>query len=113
MANNEYVRKIQVTNMMPILEINEFPIRELKICTGCWFWRYHENTWCNNVDNYATCSYIDTPNSHIVETYGLLRTSQHLLFEMMKQNDADSIARMKEIIHELKDVINVYEKYIS
>ncbi len=97
---------------MPILEINEFPVRELKICIGCWYWGGHKDTWCNNVDPYAECSYIDTPQSHIVESYALLRTSQKLLFEMMTQHDTSGITRMKEIIYELKDIIKTYEKNI-
>lgn len=97
---------------MPILEINEFPVRELKICVGCWEWGGHKDAWCNNVDPYAECSYIDTPRSHIVETYKLLRTSQNLLFEMMTLSDTAGVTRMKKIIQELKDVIKTYEKYI-
>lgn len=97
---------------MPILEINEFPIRELKICVGCWYWGGHKDTWCNNVDEYSNCSYIDTPQSHIAESYELLRTSQTLLFEMMTQYDTTGIIRMKEIIHELKDIIKVYERHL-
>lgn len=97
---------------MPILEINEFPVRELKICIGCWTWGGHRDTWCNNVDPYTECSYIDTPRSHIVETYKLLRTSQNLLFEMMTLSDTVGVTRMKKIIKDLKDVIKTYEKYI-
>ena len=97
---------------MPILEINEFPVRELKICVGCWYWGGHKDTWCNNVDPYITCSYIDTPQSHIAESYILLRTSQKLLFEMMTLSDKKGITRMKKIILELKDIIKTYEKHI-
>lgn len=98
--------------MMPILEINESPVRELKICIGCWTWSGHKDTWCNNVDLYAECSYIDTPQSHIVESYALLHTSQKLLFEMMTQYDTSGITRMKEIIYELKDIIKTYEMHL-
>ena len=97
---------------MPILEINEYPVRELKICIGCWYWGGHKDTWCNNVDPYTECSYIDTPQSHIAESYILLRTSQNLLFEMMTLSDTKGITKMKQIILELKDIIKTYEKYI-
>jgi hypothetical protein len=97
---------------MPILEINEFPVRELKICVGCWEWGGHKDTWCNNVDPYVECSYIDTPRSRIAETYTLLRTSQNLLFEMITLCDTRGITRMKQIILDLKDVIKTYEKYM-
>jgi hypothetical protein len=96
--------------MMPILEINEFPVRELKICVGCWEWGGHKDTWCNNVDPYVECSYIDTPNSHLEESYSLLRKSQALLFAFMYSGENADAKRMKEIIRELKDLIDIYEK---
>lgn len=97
---------------MPTLEINEFPVRELKICVGCWEWGGHKDTWCNNVDPYVECSYIDTPQIRIAESYTLLRTSQTLLFEMITLCDTRGITRMKQIILDLKDVIKTYEKYM-
>lgn len=100
------------TSVMPILEINEFPIRKLKICVGCWEWEGHKDTWCNNVDPYTECTYIDTPLSHLAESYELLRTSRETLLGLMMLRDIRGIRRMKEIIHELKDVIKTYEKYI-
>lgn len=98
--------------MHPILEINKFPVRDLKICVGCREWVGHKDTWCNNVDPYTECSYMYTPQIHITESYVLLRTSQKLLFEMMTHYDTKGIKRMKKIIHELKDIIKAYEKYI-
>lgn len=98
--------------MAPILEINELPIRELKICVGCWTWGGHKDTWCNNVDEYSICSYIDTPKSRLEGTYGLLRTSKKLLFEMIILGDIDGIIKTKKIITELKSLISFYETYI-
>lgn len=97
---------------MPILEINEFPVRELKICVECWTWGGHKDTWCNNVDSYAECSYIDTPKSHLVESYALLRKSRALLFEFMYSGEIADVEIMKEIIRELKDIIKTYERNI-
>jgi hypothetical protein len=98
--------------MMPILEINEFPVRELKICIGCWEWGGHKDTWCNNVDPYAECSYIDTPQSHIAESYILLRSSKVLLFEMITMDDIKGIQKIKKIISELKEIIKFYEIHL-
>jgi len=98
--------------MAPILEINEFPIRELKICVGCWTWCGHKDTWCNNVDAFAECSYIDTPKSRLEGTYGLLRTSKNLLFEMIILEDKNGIIKIKKIITELKALISFYETHI-
>lgn len=87
--------------MSPILQTNELPIREIKICVGC-----------NNVDEYAQCSYIQTPKSKIAESYGLLRSSQILLFEMMKLNDIEGVAKTKKIVRELIEIIKFYEKHL-
>jgi len=104
--------KNRIDIMEPILEINEFPIREFKICVGCWTWCGHKDTWCNNVDEYSICSYIDTPKSELEETYGLLRTSKNLLFEMIILEDKNGIIKIKKIITELKSLISFYETYI-
>jgi len=98
-------------SMMPILEINEYPVRKLKICVGCWYWGGHKDTWCNNVDPCAECTYIDTPNSSLAESYELLRKSQALLFAFMYSGEIADAKRMKEIIQELKGVIKTYEKH--
>ena len=71
-----------------------------------------KTTWCNNVDPYAICSYIDTPKSHLEETYGLMRTSKNLLFEMIILEDNGGIIKVKKIIKDLKSLISFYENYI-
>lgn len=97
---------------MPILEINEYPIRKIKVCTGCWYWGGHKDAWCNNVDPYVESTVIDTPNSHLAESYTLLRKSQALLFAFMYSGETADAKRMKDIIRELKDLIKTYEKNI-
>jgi len=96
---------------MPILEINEYPVRKLKICVGCWYWGGHKDTWCNNVDPYVESVVIDTPNCHLAESYTLLRKSQALLFAFMYSGEIADAKRMKDIIRELKDLIKTYEKH--
>ena len=66
----------------------------------------------NNVDAFAECSYIDTLKSRLKETYGLLRTSKNLLFEMIILEDKNGIIKIKKIITELKTLISFYETYI-
>jgi hypothetical protein len=110
---NPWVKDDYVTaSEMPILEINEYPIRKLKVCVGCWYWGGHKDTWCNNVDPYTQCTYIDTPNSSLAKSYALLRESQTLLFAFMYSGEIADAKRMKEIIRELKDIIKTYEKHI-
>ena len=64
------------------------------------------------IDEYSICSYIDTPKSRLEGTYGLLRTSKNLLFEMIILEDIEGIIKIKKIITELKSLISFYETYI-
>ena len=98
---------------MPILETNEDPVRVITISddwsksqssAGCW---YPDK----DIDN--KCTIIDTPNSHIANTYSLLRDTRVMLLEMMTMGDIKGAERVKKIIFELKEVINVYEKYMK
>jgi len=96
--------------MDPILETNELPIREIKICVGCWTWGGHPDTWCNNVDPYTHCSYIDTPNTHIASAYSLLRDVQETI---LKHSDLDfsELSTLFVKAKEIRQIIKFYESY--
>ena len=96
--------------MSPILQSNDLPIREIKICVGCWTWGGHTDTWCNNVDPYTECSYIDTPKTHIASTYALLRDVQETI---LKHSDLDfsELSTLFVKAKEIRKIISDFESY--
>ena len=96
--------------MSLILQSNDLPIREIKICVGCWTWGGHTDTWCNNVDPYTECSYIDTQKTHIASAYALLRDVQETI---LKYSDLDfsELSTLFVKAKEIRKIINVYESY--
>lgn len=97
-------------SMSPILETNELPIREIKICVGCWTWCGHIDTWCNNVDEYTRCSYIDTPNTHIASAYALLRDVQEIILKF-SDLEYSELNGLFEKAKEVRQIIKIYESY--
>lgn len=93
-----------------ILQTNELPIREIKICVGSRTCQGHENTWCNNVDDYNRCSYIETPKTHIATAYALLRRVQETIFKH-SELDFSELSALFEKAKEIRQIIKIYESY--
>ena len=96
--------------MSPILQSNDLPIREIKICVGCWTWGGHTDTWCNNVDPYTECSYINTPNTHIASAYALLRKIQERIFKY-SELDFSELSNLYEKAKIVRKIISDFESY--
>ena len=96
---------------MPILQTNELPIHEIKICHGWCGKQGHIGFWCPNEDNYAMCTYIETPKTVIAKAYAFLRESRMVLLDLMTLGETEKVKKLKNTIAEIKKIITVYEKY--
>lgn len=87
--------------MIPILQTNDLPIREIKICNGLCGKQGHVGYWCPNHDYYTKHSVILTPNTFIANAYALLRTTRLLLLDYSYSDTQflrDKIKQIKQLI---------------
>lgn len=101
--------------MMPILEINEFPIRELKICDGwclppCWKRKTIPSwLWCDAVCDYTKCHVIDTSPAVLSEARKLLAKKNEGLFLFYELGDIEGARRYKERMAKIQALLEKYD----
>ncbi len=100
---------------IPILEINEFPIREIKICDGwclppCWKRKTIPPwVWCDAVHDFAKCQIIDTPRAFLVEARKLLAEKNENLFLFYQLDDLEGARRYKDRIAKIQQLLDKYD----
>lgn len=100
--------------VMPTLQTNTLPIREIQICDGwclppCWKRKTIPPwLWCDAVCDYSKCQTIDTPDELLARTYSNLALSRECLFLCYQLEDFEGVRRCKKNI---ADILTLLDKY--
>ena len=93
-----------------ILQTNDLPIREIKICNGLCGKQGHNGYWCPNHDYYAKHSIILTPNTHIAKAYALLNKTQLLILDYSDFSSYSETQFLRDKVKEIKRIIKIFEE---